>query len=225
MQLCSRRSHRRGGLYPGAHPVLPFTLQYLFTMLAGLLLGPRLGHHLHRGPICCGGWRGLPILYRGRWAVVCVQAQLWLYHRLLRRDLCHRSAGQRAEKAHGAGLSGGQLRPGWRWSMWWAMGLITISSATMSLASPIGLWPLIPCIAASGHPGDIAPEHPGGLSWSSGCSPCWGRTCAPRPEKLDFCLILRRSILLMDVLALAQEIINGSAAGPPGRSVLLCSYL
>ena len=24
-------------------PVLPFTLQYLFTMLAGLLLGPRLG--------------------------------------------------------------------------------------------------------------------------------------------------------------------------------------
>ena len=24
-------------------PVVPFTLQYLFTMLAGLLLGPRLG--------------------------------------------------------------------------------------------------------------------------------------------------------------------------------------
>ena len=24
-------------------PVVPFTLQYLFTMLAGLILGPRLG--------------------------------------------------------------------------------------------------------------------------------------------------------------------------------------
>ena len=36
-------------------PVVPFTLQYLFTMLAGLLLGSRLGT-VSVLRTCCLGW-------------------------------------------------------------------------------------------------------------------------------------------------------------------------
>ena len=61
-------------------PVVPFTLQYLFTMLAGLILGPRLG-------------------------TISVAAELWLYHRLLHRDLRDRHARRQTEKAHRSPLS------------------------------------------------------------------------------------------------------------------------
>ena len=45
-------------------PVLPFTLQYLFTMLAGLLLGPRLGT-ISTVAYMLLGLAGLPIFTEG----------------------------------------------------------------------------------------------------------------------------------------------------------------
>ena len=45
-------------------PVLPFTLQYLFTMLAGLLLGPRLGT-ISTVAYMLLGLAGLPIFSEG----------------------------------------------------------------------------------------------------------------------------------------------------------------
>ena len=45
-------------------PVVPFTLQYLFTMLAGLLLGPRLGT-IAVGTYVLLGLVGLPIFTQG----------------------------------------------------------------------------------------------------------------------------------------------------------------
>ena len=45
-------------------PVVPFTLQYLFTMLAGLLLGPRLGT-IAVGTYVLLGLVGLPIFTHG----------------------------------------------------------------------------------------------------------------------------------------------------------------
>lgn len=45
-------------------PVVPFTLQYLFTMLAGLLLGPRLGT-IAVGTYVLLGLVGLPIFAEG----------------------------------------------------------------------------------------------------------------------------------------------------------------
>lgn len=45
-------------------PVVPFTLQYLFTMLAGLLLGPRLGAAAV-GVYIVLGLAGLPVFTQG----------------------------------------------------------------------------------------------------------------------------------------------------------------
>lgn len=45
-------------------PVMPFTLQFLFTMLAGLLLGPRLGA-ISVGTYAVLGLLGLPIFAEG----------------------------------------------------------------------------------------------------------------------------------------------------------------
>ena len=45
-------------------PVVPFTLQYLFTMLAGLLLGPRLGT-IAVGTYVLLGLVGVPIFAQG----------------------------------------------------------------------------------------------------------------------------------------------------------------
>jgi len=45
-------------------PVVPFTLQFLFTMLAGLLLGPRLGA-ISVGAYLLLGLAGLPIFAEG----------------------------------------------------------------------------------------------------------------------------------------------------------------
>ena len=52
-------------------PVVPFTLQYLFTMLAGLLLGSRLGTVSVLSYMLLG-LAGLPIFFGGRRTVVCV---------------------------------------------------------------------------------------------------------------------------------------------------------
>ena len=62
-------------------PVVPFTLQYLFTMLAGLLLGPRLGT-IAVGTYVLLGLVGLPIFTQGGG--------------LLCRDVRHRLAGPAA---------------------------------------------------------------------------------------------------------------------------------
>ena len=46
-------------------PVVPFTLQYLFTMLAGLILGPRLGT-ISVTAYMLLGLAGLPIFTEAR---------------------------------------------------------------------------------------------------------------------------------------------------------------
>ena len=60
-------------------PVVPFTLQYLFTMLAGLLLGSRLGT-LSVLSYMLLGLAGLPIFSEGG----------GIYHRICRRNICNR---------------------------------------------------------------------------------------------------------------------------------------
>ena len=59
-------------------PVVPFTLQDLFTMLAGLLLGKRRGS-LAVCVYVALGLMGLPVF-----------AKLWLHHWICRRSLCDR---------------------------------------------------------------------------------------------------------------------------------------
>ena len=63
-------------------PVVPFTLQYLFTMLAGLFLGSRRGM-ISVVAYMLLGLAGLPIFFGGRWDLVYFQAKLRLYYRVL----------------------------------------------------------------------------------------------------------------------------------------------
>lgn len=62
-------------------PVVPFTLQYLFTMLAGILLGGRRGA-LAVCVYLALGLAGLPIFAQGGGLEVPASAQLWLPHRI-----------------------------------------------------------------------------------------------------------------------------------------------
>lgn len=69
-------------------PVVPFTLQYLFTMLAGLLLGAKRGFI----SVCIYiflGLVGLPIFAQGGRDRLCIPAEFWLYHRLCCRGICY----------------------------------------------------------------------------------------------------------------------------------------
>ena len=86
-------------------PVVPFTLQYLFTMLAGLLLGSRLGTVSVLSYMLLG-LAGLPIfseggcgLYRirfnwtsdfhtGRRTGIYFPAEFWIYHRICSGYIC-----------------------------------------------------------------------------------------------------------------------------------------
>ena len=117
-------------------PVVPFTLQYLFTMLAGLLLGPRLGT-IAVGTYVLLGLVGLPIFTQGGgfWYVFqpsfgyligfCVGTFVtgWLA-----------SGWSRPERTPWAGTCWQTWR-GWRWSMPWAWST-TISFVTTSSIPP-----------------------------------------------------------------------------------------
>lgn len=70
-------------------PVVPFTLQYLFTMLAGLLLGSRRGS-LSVIAYVILGLAGLPIFSEWRRSVVYLQTKFWLSDRILCRNFFNR---------------------------------------------------------------------------------------------------------------------------------------
>lgn len=134
-------------------PVVPFTLQYLFTMLAGLILGPRLGT-ISVAAYMLLGLAGLPIFTEGGRTVVRAQAELWLYHRLLHRDLRDRYARCQAEKAHLCPLSCANLA-----------GLAVVYAAGMIyyyvicnyvLDTPIAVGPLFLYCFVLAVPGDTA---------------------------------------------------------------------
>ena len=63
-------------------PVVPFTLQYLFTMLAGLFLGSRRGM-ISVVAYMLLGLAGLPIFSEGGGIWYIFQAKLRLYYRVL----------------------------------------------------------------------------------------------------------------------------------------------
>ena len=79
-------------------PVVPFTLQYLFTMLAGLLLGGKLG---------CLSVSVYILL--GRWDRIYISAKLWLYHWLCGRRLCDGGDCQWKGESRLSAPSGGQF--------------------------------------------------------------------------------------------------------------------
>ena len=76
-------------------PVVPFTLQFLFTMLAGLLLGPVNGA-LAVVVYIVLGLIGLPIsgtcgtsdLHPGRRTGIYFPAEFWIYHRICGCGVC-----------------------------------------------------------------------------------------------------------------------------------------
>lgn len=71
-------------------PVVPFTLQYLFTMLAGLFLGSRKGMISVVAYIFAGAG-GTSDLFGRRWNLVYFQAKLRLYYRVLPGNIRNRT--------------------------------------------------------------------------------------------------------------------------------------
>ena len=72
-------------------PVVPFTLQYLFTMLAGLFLGSRKGMISVVAYMLLGLAGRTSDLFGGRWDLVYFQAKLRLYYRVLPGNIRNRT--------------------------------------------------------------------------------------------------------------------------------------
>ena len=134
-------------------PVVPFTLQYLFTMLAGLILGPRLGT-ISVTAYMLLGLAGLPIFTEGGglWYVLkpsfgyiigfCIGTYVTgtLAARLKKRTVARYLA------ANLAGLA-----------VVYAAGMIYYYViCNYVINTPIGIWPLILYCFLLAVPGDIA---------------------------------------------------------------------
>lgn len=133
-------------------PLVPFTLQFLFTMLAGLLLGPRLGC----GAVCAYlalGLAGLPLFAQGGGPGYIFQP----------------SFGYLIGFAAGAFLTGAIANqvesPSYRRLLaanFAGLGVVYLFGmvyyqlmSTFYLGNPIGLWPLFLCCFLLAVPGDI----------------------------------------------------------------------
>lgn len=135
-------------------PVVPFTLQYLFTMLAGLFLGSRRGM-ISVVAYMLLGLAGLPIFSEGRWNLVYFQAKLRLYYRILPGNI--RDPGLIAERL--------KQKTVFRYLLANLAGLMIVYTCGMVyyyvicnyvIDTPIGIWPLILYCFLLAVPGDIA---------------------------------------------------------------------
>ena len=131
-------------------PVVPFTLQYLFTMLAGLLLGPRLGA-LSVAVYALLGLLGLPVFAEGGgfWYVLKPSfgyilgfiAGTYATGKLTERD----RSPKRVLLANITGLM-----------VVYLMGMVYYDAiCRFVLGAPIGLWPLILYCFLLAVPGDL----------------------------------------------------------------------
>lgn len=133
-------------------PVVPFTLQFLFTMLAGLLLGGRLG------ALCVAvyillGLVGLPIFAEG--------GGLWYIAKpsfgyLIGFCLGSYVTGKMVEKAQGITLTRYLIANFTGLFIVYAMGMIYYYViCNYVIHTPIGLWPLFLYCFILAVPGDI----------------------------------------------------------------------
>lgn len=134
-------------------PVVPFTLQLLFTMLAGLLLGPANGA-LAVVVYIVLGLVGLPDLHPGRRTGLYFSAELRLHHRI--RCAAYVTGRIANENSH----------PGYRRLLAanfiglfivYAFGMVYYYAiSNFVINTPIGLWPLFLYCFLLAVPGDIA---------------------------------------------------------------------
>ena len=89
-------------------PVVPFTLQFLFTMLAGLIMGGRLGAS-QRWIIRCAGACRTAYLRRRRRHLVRVEAELRIHHWICPGKPGNRADGGKAEKPDHRQTPGGEF--------------------------------------------------------------------------------------------------------------------
>lgn len=89
-------------------PVVPFTLQFLFTMLAGLIMGGRLGA-ISVGLYAVLGLVGLAYLRRRRRHLVRVEAELRIHHWICPGKPGNRADGGKAEKPDHGQTPGGEF--------------------------------------------------------------------------------------------------------------------
>lgn len=133
-------------------PVVPFTLQFLFTMLAGLLLGGRLG----AAAVCAYialGLAGLPIFAQGGGVAYVFQPSFGYIIGFAVGALVTGTVAHRAEQpGYGRLLAANFLGLG----VVYLMGMTYYYlMSNFYLGSPIGLWPLFLYCFLLAVPGDI----------------------------------------------------------------------
>lgn len=134
-------------------PVVPFTLQYLFTMLAGLLLGPRLGA-LAVAVYVLLGLAGLPVFAQGGGPGYVFQPSFgyligfalgaWVTGTIARRGTGLPSMG----RLLGANLAGLAVVYLCGMAYCWVV-------TNYYLDTPLGLWPLVLYCFLLAVPGDL----------------------------------------------------------------------
>ena len=136
-------------------PVVPFTLQYLFTMLAGLFLGSedRSFVIFGRSDDAVGTGRTSD-LFGGRWIWYDFQAKLRLYYRVLPGTYDRGLIAERLKR-----------KPVFHYLLANLVGLMIVYACGMVyyyvicnyvIDTPIGIWPLILYCFLLAVPGDIA---------------------------------------------------------------------
>lgn len=134
-------------------PVVPFTLQYLFTMMAGLLLGGKLGF-CAVGAYIFLGLLGLPIFAQGGGIGYVFQPSFgYIIGFAVGAYLTGQIAGQREKPGYGllltANLAG--------LAVVYLFGMVYYYlMSNFYLDDPIGLWPLFLYCFILAVPGDIA---------------------------------------------------------------------
>lgn len=134
-------------------PVLPFTLQYLFTMLAGLLLGPRLGT-ISTVAYMLLGLAGLPIFTEGGGLWYLFKPSFGYIIGFCGGTFVTGLLAQRLKKPTVLGYLGANFAG---LAVVYVVGMVYYYFiCNYVIASPIDLWPLILYCCILAIPGDIA---------------------------------------------------------------------